>query len=135
MSYFFNPSTSGFYRDDIHQNIPSDAVAVTDEEHAAAFIGQSEGKKLVVMAGKVVAVEPPPPSAEEIAANVRQQRDERLADVTWRVTRYTTQAAAGSATTDSAEAYQAVLTYMQALRDVTEQVGFPTEIVWPSLPE
>lgn len=37
MSFYYSPSTGGFYRDDTHSAIPKDAVPVTDAEHAALF--------------------------------------------------------------------------------------------------
>ncbi len=36
MSFYYSPSTGGFYRDDTHV-VPKDAVPVTDKEHAALF--------------------------------------------------------------------------------------------------
>lgn len=68
-------------------------------------------------------------SAEEItertddeAANVRQDRNQRLADCDW------TQLP--DAPVDAA----AWADYRQDLRDVTSQPGFPWEITWPSQP-
>lgn len=41
----YSKSTCGFYSREIHgHNIPSDAVEITSEEHAALLQGQSEGK-------------------------------------------------------------------------------------------
>jgi len=46
----FSPSTKGFYLEAIHgDNIPSDAVEITNEEHAALLAGQSAGK--IITAG------------------------------------------------------------------------------------
>jgi len=68
-------------------------------------------------------------SAEEIAertevkaAEVRQQRNQLLADCDW------TQLP--DAPVDRAE----WATYRQELRDVTKQAGFPWEITWPEAP-
>lgn len=35
----------------------------------------------------------------------------------------------------TAEGVEAVKAYRQALRDITKQEGFPTEVVWPDVPE
>jgi hypothetical protein len=59
----------------------------------------------------------------EQAKSVRQQRGEKLKDSDW------TQVA--DAPVDQA----AWATYRQALRDVTEQSGFPWTITWPTQPE
>lgn len=69
----------------------------------------------------------------ELAAEARAERDRRIDAVRWRIERYQTQASAGLETTETAEQYQAVLMYVQALRDVPEQAGFPDNIVWPEI--
>ena len=58
----------------------------------------------------------------EQAANVRNQRTEKLNDCDW------TQIA------DSTADKTAWATYRQALRDVPLQAGFPWEITWPTQP-
>lgn len=70
---------------------------------------------------------------EQRAVEVRAERDRRIDAVRWRIERYQTQAAAGLETTETAEQYQAVLMYVQALRDVPEQEGFPDTIEWPEI--
>jgi len=66
-------------------------------------------------------------------AEARAERDRRIIDAMKRVERYTTQTAAKIPTTDSPEAYAAILVYLQALRDVPEQAGFPGSVIWPRL--
>jgi len=68
-------------------------------------------------------------TSEEIAertanesANVRAQRNQRLVDTDW---------SGLSDTTMSSE----MTTYRQALRDITNQAGFPWTVNWPSQPE
>ncbi len=70
---------------------------------------------------------------EQKAVEVRAERDKRIDAVRWRIERYQTQTAAGLETTDTTEQYQAVLMYIQALRDVPEQAGFPDTIEWPEI--
>lgn len=70
---------------------------------------------------------------EQTAAEVRAERDRRIDAVRWRIERYQTQEAAGIETTETAEQYQALLMYIQALRDVPEQAGFPDTIEWPEI--
>ncbi len=59
---FYSPGTNWFYKSDIHgDNIPSDAVEITAEQHAALLQGQSQG--LVITAdenGYPVLIDPPP---------------------------------------------------------------------------
>lgn len=70
-------------------------------------------------------VEPPEPEQplEQLAAAARSKRDSLLAQTDW------TQAADVPQATKDLWA-----PYRQALRDVPQQSGFPTEIVWPVKP-
>lgn len=44
---FYSKSTRGFYTEEIHgANMPSDVVAITQEQHEALIAGQSLGKEL-----------------------------------------------------------------------------------------
>lgn len=60
--------------------------------------------------------------ADDAAANVRNRRNELLAETDW------TQVA--DAPVDKA----VWATYRQALRDVTDQAGFPYNVTWPTKP-
>ena len=73
---------------------------------------------------EVVAV--PDPTTEELAAQARSQRDALIAATDYLM-------ASDYPLTD--EKRQELTAYRQALRDVPEQSGFPTEIVWPVKPE
>lgn len=70
---------------------------------------------------------------EQRAEEIRSKRDGLIDDIMWRVERYQTQTALGVPTTDSETQYRAVLAYIEALRQVPEQAGFPDEVVWPTL--
>lgn len=63
-------STGGFYDAAIHGDaIPSDAVEITTEEHAALLDGQSQGKRIVAdAAGRPVLADPPAPTFDELKA-------------------------------------------------------------------
>ena len=73
---------------------------------------------------EVVAI--PVPTTEELAAQARSQRDALIAATDYLM-------ATDYPLTD--EKRQELTVYRQALRDVPEQSGFPTEIVWPTKPE
>lgn len=73
---------------------------------------------------EVVAV--PAPTTEELAAQARSQRDALIAATDYLM-------ATDYPLTD--EKRQELTVYRQALRDVPEQSGFPTQIVWPTKPE
>lgn len=59
------------------------------------------------------------------ANEVRAQRDKLLAKTDW------TQVLDASISAKSREAFRV---YRQALRDITEQEGFPAAVVWPEMP-
>lgn len=73
---------------------------------------------------EVVAI--PAPTTEELAAQARSQRDALIAATDYLM-------ATDYPLTD--EKRQELTVYRQALRDIPEQPGFPTEIVWPTKPE
>jgi hypothetical protein len=62
---------------------------------------------------------------EQLAADVRTQRNKLLSDTDW------TQADDAPL---SSEDKESVRKYRQALRDITAQSGFPQEIKWPDKP-
>lgn len=76
----------------------------------------------------------PEKPTEQKETEARAERDRRIDAILWRIERYQTQAAAGLETTDTAEQYKAILLYVQALRDIPEQAGFPDAIEWPEEP-
>jgi hypothetical protein len=64
---------------------------------------------------------PDPMLPERKAKRIRMERDKRLSSCDWTVL--------PDVTTDSVW-----LDYRQALRDITEQSGFPDTVVWPEEP-
>lgn len=63
---------------------------------------------------------------KNITQDARAERDRRLADTDWMVTK-----ALETNTTIPTE----LVKYRQALRDVPSQIGFPHTVVWPDKPE
>lgn len=74
---FYSAQTGGFYDRSIHgENIPTDAVEITAEQHAALIEGQSHGKQIVADEnGFPVLQDPPAPSVAEKKAAVQSQID------------------------------------------------------------
>ena len=81
--FFYSKTTGGFYAREIHgDNIPGDAVEITEAEHAALIEGQSLGKLIVAdESGYPILQDPPPPTPEQIMsrleARVQQWLDEQ----------------------------------------------------------
>lgn len=73
----------------------------------------------------VTYAEPEPfvPTDEQMSASVRGERNYRLLETDWMML------------SDSSSPSQAWLDYRQALRDITSQSGFPSNVVWPTKPE
>ena len=66
----------------------------------------------------------------EQADAVRAKRDRIIAKEDWRYTRYNSEVRQGLTPSDDIVALD---TYIQALRDIPEQVGFPWDVEWPTL--
>lgn len=79
----FSPSTKGFYLEEIHgAAIPSDAVDITEAEHAALLDGQQVGKVITAGAdGNPFLAEPAPPTQEEVIQQYEVALDAHLDSV------------------------------------------------------
>lgn len=97
-------------------------AAVWCNENGKAYIEEIEPQDGV---RRFQIVKVPEPTDEEIAEQVRLERDRRIAATDY------------LAMPDyplSEEEKAAVMVYRQALRDVPSQEGFPREVVWPEVP-
>lgn len=72
---------------------------------------------------------------EQVAAEVRAERDRRIDAVRWRIERYQTQRDAALETTETSAKYKKLLKYLQSLRDIPLQEGFPNSVEWPTEPK
>ena len=73
----------------------------------------------------------PVPTSEQLAATARAERDRLIESVRWRIERHSDELALGSEPTEPLEP---LLQYVQALRDMPQQSGFPGDIDWPVNP-
>ena len=73
---FYAKSTGGFYTPEIHgDKIPSDAVEITEAQHAELLAGQSAGKAISTDAdGKPVLTDPPASTHEQLLAQAQAAR-------------------------------------------------------------
>ena len=120
----FSPLTNGFYLPEIHgDNIPADAIEITDAEHAALLEGQSQGKRIIAGPDGHPELADPPPVDPQIAidsrlAQLRAVREEvlsRLGGIAGRADRK-----GDKATADACDAAT------QSLLDITK--GLPSEL-------
>ena len=128
---YYSFSTKGYYTSEIHgENIPSDALEMTDEVYDQVFEAHCRGYVLEACdINGVKAVPPPAKTKEEKAADVRFKRNNLLDDLDKRVNNPLRWDA-------YSDAYKAALTkYRQDLLDVPQQDGFPDNVVIPKAPK
>lgn len=113
-----------------------DFVILTNKEHMELMDGQGTGKVITFHKGaKPTLEDPPPPSDVDLAKEARQKRDARINAIQWRIERYNQQKTLGIKTDDTDDWYKSALGYVQYLRDIPKQQGFPKEIVWQDAPK
>lgn len=82
---------------------------------------------------------PPAPTIEELFDMLRSFRDARISAVLWMRERHSDELELGKETTLTPEQYTALLTYLQALRDIPAQPDAPWDgggelTPWPVMP-
>ena len=73
----------------------------------------------------------PQPTTDQLASTARAERDVKIEAVRWRIERHSDELALGREPTEPLEP---LLQYMQLLRDVPQQAGFPEVVEWPENP-
>lgn len=64
MTIYFNPDDIAFYSDELYNNIPSQAVPLSDEQYIALLNGQTQGKQIIAdKTGNPVLIDPQPSAA------------------------------------------------------------------------
>ncbi len=128
MRYYSN-TTGGFYHSAIHgEALPADAVEISEASYRALRAGLAAGQQIHADSnGRPALVARPAPSVDELAAQVRAERDHRL-----RAQVDSVNAVRWAAMNDAEQ--QAWSTFRQALLDVPQQTGFPHSIDWPVQP-
>tara|TARA_Y100001954_G_scaffold237898_1_gene303244 strand:- start:52475 stop:52903 length:429 start_codon:yes stop_codon:yes gene_type:complete len=137
----YSPKTNGFYLEIIHgDNIPVDAVEVTDEHYYALMAGQVSGQSIQAGSDGHPILADPILDFEALKASRRAERDARIQAVAWRFERHTSElllienGVRTESPTDDDPTMLALHVYVQELRDVPEQAGFPEAVTWPVYP-
>ena len=117
---FYSKATNGFYTLEIHgDNIPADAVEITEAEHAALIEGQSLGKRIVADEnGRPILQDPPPPTAEQIVAQYTAAVQKHLDDFA-RTRNYDNIQSAATYATSAVPKFKAEGQYAVEARDAT----------------
>ncbi|MCO7516416.1 phage tail assembly chaperone [Pseudomonas guariconensis] len=132
---FFSKSTGGFYTAEIHANMPSDVVPISQEEHVALITGQQAGKIIAAdESGRPGLQAPPPPTVEQLAALERAWRDGELSTTDQLIARHRDERDMARPLTLSEGQFAELLGYRQALRDWPETPAFPDSDQRPVTP-
>lgn len=117
---FYSKTTGGFYTREIHgDNIPADAVEITDAEHVALIEGQSLGKLIVAdESGRPILQDPPPPTPEQIVAQYTAAVQKHLDDFA-RTRNYDNILSAATYATSTVPKFAAEGQYAVEARDAT----------------
>lgn len=123
----------------ISQSTIEGSIEISAEQYQEALAGMAQGHVVTICDGFAVGPkpepepepEPVPPTIEQLADTTRAERDRLIESVRWRIERHSDELALGREPTEQLEP---LLQYVQALRDVPQQAGFPTDIVWPETP-
>lgn len=109
------------FEDIQEEYVPFSAVAFGDYEHTHKIYAEClQGKY-----GEIANYVPPPtPTNEQLASIIRSQRNKLLSESDW------------TQLPDVPDSLKQVwATYRQALRDITAQSGFPTNVEYPTPPQ
>lgn len=118
MEILYSGVTGGFYITAIHgENIPPDAVPVTEEAHAALIEGQSEGNRIVPDPdGYPILAAPPPPTPEQVQAGYTAAIEAHV-EATARARGYTSAVSCATYAASTIPAWQAEGAAFVAWRD------------------
>ncbi len=127
MDIYYSPSTPGFFSAVIYrkEQMPSDVVAISLEQHQALMLGESLGKLITLNEKGVPVLSEPVEKPVDVSAKEREWRDAQLQSAMWLRERHRDQQEIGGSTTLSNDQFAELLVYMQALRDWPQSPEFP----------
>jgi hypothetical protein len=136
MSIFYHAPSRGFFNTATHsvKNIPADAVEISPALHAQLLAGEYAGK--VIQLDKNGQPELVEAQADPDTELVRERawRDAEIESIKWLRERHRDELEFASKTTLDGEQYQALMTYLQQLRDWPVTKGFPDVAARPARP-
>lgn len=123
---FYKPLEEDFILGEYGSTSPNNSPNTFSKYSELAKWCNSNNAMIVDRGDYYEAVPVPEPTEEELARNVRGIRNAKLSDTDYLV---------ASDYPISEENLAEVKVYRQALRDITEQEGFPKKVIWPDVPE
>lgn len=134
MSMLYSPSMGSCYIVGMHQDIPGDAIEISDETFSSVIGNPPENKVRAHMPDGTPYLVDREKGADELACEARAKRNEILASTDWLVSRHRDEVEIQGATALSVEQFASLLAYRQALRDFSDSDGFPAESAMPETP-
>lgn len=142
MKFYFSPSTTTFFRSDIHGEPGSDDCSMPDEVREVSVevfermlrVREQGGRVIPDEDGLPIAAPPLLPTSEELADKERRWRDRVISTTEWIVTRHRDEVDMGQETMITPEQFSELLRYRQALRDWPTVEGFPNVDLRPNPP-
>lgn len=142
MKFYFSPSTTAFFRSDIHGEAGSDACSMPDDVLEVASevfermlrVREEGGRVVPDEDGLPIAAPALLPTSEELAEKERRWRDQVISTSEWIVTRHRDEVDMGQETQITPEQFSELLRYRQALRDWPTVEGFPNVDLRPNTP-
>lgn len=122
----FKPLQEDFIVDALGNTTRNDASNTINKYAELADWCNKNNAMIVDQGDYYEAVPVPEPTNEELAIIVRSTRDAKLSATDYLLT---------SDYPISEENLEEVKVYRQALRDITEQPGFPKDVIWPDVPK
>lgn len=131
--YFFSKTTRGFYETDTHgDHMPPDVVEITAERRAILLAGLKEGVRIEGGPDGYPVLAPVAKTPDALATDARAERDRRMGAFQWRYERLARETRLGLSPSDDLASLD---NYMQALANVSDQPGFPSDVTWPEEPK
>jgi hypothetical protein len=134
MKRFYSPSTGTTYLEDIHTEMPPDAVDISEALYLSVIGNPEPGKvRAHDERGLPYLIDAPAPVLD-LAAQERAWRDDELLAVMWLRERHRDQLETPGPATLSAEQFDELLAYIQTLRDWPQSSDFPDSQYRPVAP-
>ena len=120
-----------YWKNGFYETFQDGSIEITDEYWQELLSSQCQGKQIVTSEEGTPVAYMPVITSEQLLAQANAIRDSLISAVEWRRARHYDEVALGLEPT---EPLLPILEYIQALRDITKQVGYPENIVWPIEP-
>lgn len=133
---FYSANTGGFYTPQINgENIPGDAVEITEDKYLKLLQAQSNGKIITSDDnGNPVAIDPPAPTKDELIADAEYKRQQLLAHADAVMLDWRTELMLGEISDANKAKLSAWLAYKNEVKSVDVTTD-PDHVNWPTPPE